>query len=129
MKHYTQSAHALETKLQQMQTLLTESKNDEKSEVIELTKDCQETLKDLRSLMSQRELEKAQEQRLFCDNLSIEFSISSDFSESYTRNYECMVLDMQTLKTLIYGERQLQNMSDDLLFARVTITDNDPEAC
>jgi alpha-acetolactate decarboxylase len=128
MKHPAQSAHELEEKLQAMHILLTESNNDEKSAVVNLIKECQDSLTELRSLASKRETKKDLDQRLFCDNLTVEFSVSSAFSDSYTRSYECMVLDMKTLKALINIERTMQNINDDLLFARVTITNNDPES-
>jgi glucan-binding YG repeat protein len=116
----------LQTKLTEIQTLLT-GVEDQKSEVIFHVKTCQEMLNQLREQMNERERKKQHEQLMFCDKLAFEFSVNADFSESYSRNYEDMLIDGETIKNIISNERQLQNMNDEYLFARVTITDTDPE--
>jgi len=127
MKHPAHSAHQLEAKLLAVRVLLTESKNDEKAAILNMVKECQSTLEQLRKEMLERETRLQLNQQIFCDGLTFEFSTNEDFSDSYTRVYKDMVTDMETIKSIIFSERQLQNMSDEYLFARVTITDNDPE--
>lgn len=127
MKHPAQTAHQLEAKLLAVRVLLTESKNDEKAAILKMVKECQSTLEQLRKEMTERENRRQLDQQIFCDVLTFEFSVNEDFSDSYIRKYEAMVTDTETIKNIVFSERQLQNMSDELLFARVTITDNDPE--
>jgi alpha-acetolactate decarboxylase len=126
--HPAHSAHKLAANLAAIQVLLTESKNDEKAAVIKMIKKAQDTLTQLREQMNEQERKRQFEQQMFCDKLTFEFSVTADFSESYTRNYSDMVTDCETIKSIVFAERQLQNMSDEHLFARVTITDTDPEA-
>jgi hypothetical protein len=126
--HPAHSAHKLAANLAAIQVLLTDSKNDEKAAVIKMIKKAQDTLKQLREQMNERGRQKQLDQQMFCDGLTFEFSINADFSEAYTRVYMGMVTDCETIKSIIYSERQLQNMSDAYLFARVTIENIDPEA-
>jgi hypothetical protein len=63
----------------------------------------------------------------FCDTLIIEFSVNADFSNSYTRQYNGVVLKISTIENLISAERDLQNESDEHLHARITFTNMDPE--
>lgn len=93
-----------------------------------MVKQAQDTLKQLREQMNEQERKRQFVQQMFCDKLTFEFSVNADFSESYIRNYSDMVTDCETIKNIISSERQLQNMSDEHLFARVTILDTDPEA-
>lgn len=67
------------------------------------------------------------EQQMFCDVLNIEFADNPEFNNSYTRKFDGMVADMESIKCLVFIERQLRNMNDEFLFARVTIIDTDPE--
>lgn len=126
--HPAHSAHKLAANLAAVQILLTESKNDEKAAVIKMIKKAQDTLQQLREQMNEQERKRQFDQQMYCDKLTFEFSVNADFSESYIRNYSDMITDGETIKSIIQGERQLQNMSDEHLFARVTITDNDPES-
>ena len=126
-KHPTHSAHKLNIQLANIQLLLTDSKNDQKVIVLKIIKQAQETLKQLREAMKEQETQKRLDQQMFCDSLTFEFSTNADFSGSYTRNYQNMVTDCETIKNIVFSERQLQNISDFHLFARVTITDTDPE--
>ncbi len=77
--------------------------------------------------MAARERQRQFDQQIFCDKLTFEFSVNADFSASYSRNYEDMLIDGEIIKNIISYERQLQNMNDEYLFAKVTITDTDPE--
>jgi heme oxygenase len=126
--HPAHSAHKLAANLAAIQLLLTDSKNDEKAAIIKMVKQAQDTLKQLREQMNEQERKRQFEQQIFCDKLALEFSVNADFSESYSQNYEDMLIDGETIKKIISNERQLQNMNDEYLFARVTITDTDPEA-
>jgi hypothetical protein len=126
--HPAHSAHKLAANLAAIQLLLTDSKNDEKAAVIKMIKKAQDTLERLREQMNARERQREIDQQMFCDKLTFEFSTNADFSESYTRSYSGMVTDCETIKSIVYSERQLQNMSDEHLFARVTILNTDPEA-
>lgn len=128
MKHPQFAAAQLETDIAAIRSLLTESPNDEKAALIKIAKRAEQTIKNLREEMSAREKQRDYDQQLFCDELTIEFSVSADFSQSYIRKYEDIVIDCETIKSMIYSERKMQNMSDELLFARVKITDIDPEA-
>lgn len=101
--------------------------NDNKTAVINKLINADKYLSDLRDSFSEELKKQKLENTMFCDELKIEFSVNNDFSDSYTRNYEAVCLSMEALKTIIYGERMLQNESDDYLFARVIITDTDPE--
>jgi hypothetical protein len=125
-KHPAHSAHKLEGNLTALQLLLAESQ-DTKAAIVKAVKQCQDTLKQLREDMAARERQRQFDQQMYCDKLTFEFSVNADFSESYTRNYSDMVTDCETIKNIISSERQLQNMSDEHLFARVTILDTDPE--
>ena len=125
--HPAHSAHKLAANLAKIQVLLAESP-ETKAAIVKAVKQCQDTLKQLREQMNEQERKRQFEQQMFCDKLTFEFSTNADFSESYTRNYSGMVTDCETIKSIVYSERQLQNMSDEHLFARVTITDTDPEA-
>jgi hypothetical protein len=127
-KHPAHSAATLEVDIVAMRSLLTESPNDEKAALIKIAKRCEATIKTLREDMAARERTRQFEQQMFCDKLTFEFSVNADFSESYTRTYSDMVTDCETIKSIVFSERQLQNMNDELLFARVTILDTDPEA-
>jgi hypothetical protein len=127
-KHPAHSAARLEVDLVAFYSLLTESPNDEKAALIKIAKRCIETLKSLRQEMAASERQRQYQQQIFCDKLTFEFSTNADFSESYTRNYSGMVTDCETIKSIVYSERQLQNMSDEQLFARVTIINTDPES-
>jgi predicted nuclease with TOPRIM domain len=124
--HPAHSAHKLEGSLSAIQAMLV-SVNDEKAAIIKAVKQCQDTLKQLREQMNERERQRQVAQQMFCDKLTFEFSVNADFSDSYIRSYEDMITDCETIKSIVYSERQLQNMSDEHLFARVTITDTDPE--
>ena len=126
--HPAHSAHKLAANLAAIHLLLTDSKNDEKAAVLKMIKQAQDTLKQLGEQMGDREIQRKIDQQMFCDKLTFEFSTNADFSDSYTRNYSGMVTDCETIKSIVYSERQLQNMSDEHLFARVTIIDTDPEA-
>ena len=125
--HPAHSAHKLAANLAKIQVLLAESP-ETKAAIVKAVKQCQDTLKQLREQMNEQERKRQFEQQMFCDKLTFEFSVNADFSESYTRNYLDMVTDCDTIKNIIFAERQLQNMSDEHLFARVTILDTDPEA-
>lgn len=124
--HPAHSAHKLEGNLATLHLLLTESQ-DTKAAILKAVKQCKDTLKQLREQMSERERQRQFDQQMFCDALTFEFSVNADFSESYTREYKDIVTDCETIKSIVFAERQLQNMSDEHLFARVTITDTDPE--
>jgi hypothetical protein len=124
--HPAHSAHKLASKLTEIQALLT-GVNDQKAEIIFNLKQCQDILEQLRKQMYEWERQKQYAQQMFCDALTFEFSVNADFSESYIRKYEDITTDCETIKNIVSSERQLQNMSDEYLFARVTITDNDPE--
>jgi hypothetical protein len=124
--HPAHSAHKLAANLATIQVLLAESP-ETKAAIVKAVKQCQDTLKQLREQMNEQERKRQFEQQMFCDKLTFEFSVNADFSESYTRNYSDMVTDCDTIKNIISNERQLQNMNDEYLFARVTITDTDPE--
>jgi hypothetical protein len=126
-KHPAHSAARLEIDLMAFHSLLTESRNDEKAALIKIAKRCIETLKSLRQEMAASERQRQYQQQIFCDKLTFEFSVNADFSASYVRDYQDMVIDGETIKNIISNERQLQNMNDEYLFARVTITDTDPE--
>jgi hypothetical protein len=126
-KHPAHSAHKLEGNLTALQLLLTEGQ-DTKAAILKAVKQCQDTLKQLREQMNERERQRQFDQQMFCDALTFEFSINADFSDSYTRKYQDMVTDCETIKSIVFAERQLQNMSDEHLFARVIITDTDPES-
>lgn len=126
-KHPAYSAAALEVDIVAIRALLTESPNDEKAVLIKIIKRCEATLKTLREDMAAMERKKQFDQQMFCDALTFEFSVNADFSDSYTRKYQDMVTDCETIKSIVFAERQLQNMNDEHLFARVTITDTDPE--
>lgn len=121
------TAHNLQTKLTEIHTLLT-GVNDQKAEIIFHVKACQKMLSQLREQMNEREKTRQFQQQMYCDKLTFEFSVNADFSESYTRDYSDMITDCETIKNIVFAERQLQNMSDEHLFARVTITDTDPES-
>jgi len=125
--HPAHSAHKLAANLAKIQVLLAESP-ETKAAIVKAVKQCQDTLKQLREQMNEQERKRQFEQQMFCDKLTFEFSVNADFSESYTRNYSDMVTDCDTIKSIVFSERQLQNMNDELLFARVTIFDTDPEA-
>jgi hypothetical protein len=125
--HPAHSAHKLAANLATIQVLLAKSP-ETKAAIVKAVKQCQDTLKQLREQMNEQERKRQFEQQMFCDKLTFEFSVNADFSESYTRNYLDMVTDCDTIKNIIFAERQLQNMSDEHLFARVTILDTDPEA-
>jgi hypothetical protein len=125
--HPAHSAHKLAANLATIQVLLTESP-EMQAAIVKAVKQCQDTLKQLREQMNEQERKRQFEQQMFCDKLTFEFSVNADFSESYTRDYSDMVTDCDTIKNIIFAERQLQNMSDEHLFARVTILDTDPEA-
>ena len=124
--HPAHSAHKLEGNLATLHLLLTESQ-DTKAAIVKAVKQCQDTLKQLREQMNEHARQRQFDQQMFCDALTFEFSVNADFSDSYTRKYEGMVTDCETIKSIVFAERQLQNMSDEHLFARVTITDTDPE--
>jgi hypothetical protein len=126
MKHPAHSAHKLEVTLNTILVLLSEK--DKKTAIIKAVKECQETLKQLREEMNIRERQRDFEQQMFCDSLTFEFSTDKDFSDSYCRNYESMVVNGQILKNMINNERDLHNMNDDQLFAKITIIDTDPES-
>jgi hypothetical protein len=126
--HPAHSAHKLAANLAAIQLLLTDSKNDEKATVINMIKKAQDTLKELRKQMNEQERKRQVAQQMFCDKLTFEFSVNADFSDSYIRSYDDMITDCETIKSIVYSERQLQNMSDEHLFSRVTILDTDPEA-
>jgi hypothetical protein len=125
MKHPAHSAHKLEITLNTILALLSEK--DKKTAIIKAVKECQETLKQLREEMNIRERQRDFEQQMFCDSLTFEFSTDKDFSDSYCRNYESMVVNGQILKNMIKNERDLHNMNDDQLFAKITIIDTDTE--
>jgi hypothetical protein len=125
--HPAHSAHKLAANLATIQVLLAESP-ETKAAIVKAVKQCQDTLKQLREQMNEQERKRQFEQQMFCDKLTFEFSVNADFSESYTREYSDMVTDCETIKSIVFAERQLQNMSDEHLFARVTITDTDPES-
>jgi hypothetical protein len=125
--HPAYLAHKLAANLDTIQVLLAKSP-ETKAAIVKAVKQCQDTLKQLREQMNEQERKRQFEQQMFCDKLTFEFSVNADFSESYTRNYSDMVTDCETIKNIISSERQLQNMSDEHLFARVTILDTDPEA-
>jgi hypothetical protein len=125
--HPAHSAHKLAANLAKIQVLLAESP-ETKAAIVKAVKQCQDTLKQLREQMNEQERKRQFEQQMFCDKLTFEFSVNADFSESYTRNYSDMLTDCDTIKSIVFSERQLQNMNDELLFARVTIVDTDPEA-
>lgn len=122
MLHPAHAAHALQ---QQLEVITRLCKDQTISEEI---KKAESLLQTLRFDMASREDQRSNDQQIFCDSLTIEFSTKPDFSNAYIRAYENMCVDMETLKTIVYGERSLQNMSDELLFARIVILDNDPEA-
>ena len=126
MKHPAHSAHKLEVTLNAILVLLSEK--DKKTATIKAVKECQETLKQLREEMNSRERQRDYEQQMFCDSLTFEFSTNKDFSDSYSRNYESMVINGQTIKNMINNERELQNINDEALFAKITIIDTDPES-
>jgi hypothetical protein len=126
MKHPAHSAHKLEVTLNAILALLSEK--DKKTATIKAVKECQETLKQLREEMNSRERQRDYEQQMFCDSLTFEFSTNKDFSDSYSRNYESMVINGQTIKNMINNERELQNINDEALFAKITIIDTDPES-
>lgn len=128
MKHPQFAAAQLETDIVAIRSFLTESPSDDKAALIKIAKRAEQTIKTLRQEMSVREKQRDYDQQIFCDELTIEFSTSADFSQSYIRKYEDIVIDCETIKSIIYSERKMQNMSDELLFARVKITDVDPEA-
>jgi hypothetical protein len=125
--HPAHSAHKLAANLGTIQVLLAESPETQAA-IVKAVKQAQDTLKQLREQMNARERQREIDQQMFCDKLTFEFSTNADFSESYTRNYSGMVTDCETIKSIVYSERQLQNMSDEQLFARITITDIDPES-
>jgi hypothetical protein len=125
--HPAHSAHKLAANLAKIQVLLAESP-ETKAAIVKAVKQCQDTLKQLREQMNEQERKRQFEQQMFCDKLTFEFSVNADFSESYTRNYSDMLTDCDTIKGIVFSERQLQNMNDELLFARITITDTDPES-
>jgi hypothetical protein len=125
--HPAHSAHKLAANLATIQVLLTESP-EMQAAIVKAVKQAQDMLKQLREQMNARERQREIDQQMFCDKLTFEFSTNADFSESYTRSYSGMVTDCETIKSIVYSERQLQNMSDEHLFARVTITDTDPES-
>jgi hypothetical protein len=125
--HPAHSAHKLAANLATIQVLLAESP-ETKAAIVKAVKQCQDTLKQLREQMNEQERKRQFEQQMFCDKLTFEFSVNADFSESYTRNYSDMLTDCDTIKSIVFSERQLQNMNHELLFARVTILDTDPEA-
>jgi hypothetical protein len=125
--HPAHSAHKLEANLATIQVLLAESP-ETKAAIVKAVKQCQDTLKQLREQMNERERQRQFDQQMFCDKLTFEFSVNADFSESYIRSYSGMVTDCDTIKSIVFSERKLQNMSDEHLFARVTILDTDPEA-
>ena len=124
--HPAHSAHKLAANLAAIQVLLAESP-ETKAAIVNALKQAQDTLKQLREQMNEQERKRQFDQQMFCDKLTFEFSVNADFSESYIRNYSDMVTDCETIKNIISSERHLQNMSDEHLFARVTITDTDPE--
>jgi hypothetical protein len=125
--HPAHSAHKLAANLAKIQVLLAQSPETQAA-IIKAVKQCQDTLEQLREQMNEQKRKREFEQQMFCDKLTFEFSVNADFSESYTRNYSDMLTDCDTIKGIVFSERQLQNMNDELLFARVTITDTDPEA-
>ena len=125
--HPAHSAHKLAANLATIQVLLAESPETQAA-IVKAVKQCQDTLKQLREQMNEQERKRQFEQQMFCEKLTFEFSVNADFSESYTRTYSDMVTDCETIKSIVFAERQLQNMSDEHLFARVTITDTDPES-
>jgi len=125
--HPAHSAHKLAANLAKIQVLLAESP-ETKAAIVKAVKQCQDTLKQLREQMNEQERKRQFEQQMFCDKLTFEFSTNANFSESYTRNYSDILTDCDTIKSIVFSERQLQNMNDELLFARVTIFDTDPEA-
>jgi len=124
--HPAHSAHKLAAQLVDVQLLLTDIQ-DTHPTAIKVVKQCQDTLKKLREQMNEQERKRQFEQQIFCDKLTFEFSVNADFSASYSRNYKDMLIDGETIKNIISNERQLQNMNDEYLFARVTITDTAPE--
>jgi len=126
MKHPAHKAHHLEAKLNAIHVLLTELKHEEKSAIVKLVKECKDTFKQYRQEQSEYDLEKQYKQRMYLDKLSFEFSTSADFSDSYSRHYEGIVSDMQIIKDIVYSERALMNCSDEMLYARITILDTDP---
>lgn len=128
MKHYAHNISEIQQNVDHIFSLLTESRNDEKAVIIKLIERLKGQIVTLKTDLCARESRLKIDQQMFCDELKIEFSTNEDFSDSYIRNYSAMVVDCETLKTLIFGERQLQNMSDEMLFARVTILDTDPNA-
>lgn len=101
--------------------------NDNKAKILHDIKEARATCERLQKSISAEKEAAQQSQTMFCDTLTIEFSVNADFSDSYTRKYDAVCLDMETLKTIVYGERSLQNMSDEYLHARITIEDTDPE--
>jgi hypothetical protein len=121
--HPAHSAHKLAENLAKIQVLLAKSP-ETKAAIVKAVKQCQDTLKQLREQMNEQERKRQFEQQMFCDKLTFEFSVNADFSESYIRDYQDTVTDCETIKRIVFAERQLQNMNDELLFARVTITDN-----
>lgn len=125
--HYLQHLHNIENFITSIRLDL-ENVNDNKVTAIRKLKQLDLLINELRKSFNDYTEKQKIENTMFCDILKIEFSINSDFSNSYTRKYEGVCLSMETLKTIIYGERMLQNDSDDLLFARVFIEDTDPEA-
>ena len=125
--HPAHSAHKLAANLATIQVLLAESPETQAA-IVKAVKQAQDTLKQLREQMNARERQREIDQQMFCDKLTFEFSTNADFSESYTRSYSGMVTDCETIKSIVFSERQLQNMNDELLFTRVTIIDIDPEA-
>jgi methylthioribose-1-phosphate isomerase len=125
--HPAHSAHKLAANLATIQVLLAESPQTQAA-IVKAVKQCQDTLKQLREQMNEQERKRQVAQQMFCDKLTFEFSINADFSDSYIRSYDDMITDCETIKSIVYSERQLQNMSDEHLFARVTILDTDPEA-
>jgi hypothetical protein len=124
-KHPAYSAATLEVDIVAIRSLLTESPNDEKAALIKIAKRCEATIKTLREDMAALERRTQFEQQMYCDKLTFEFSVNADFSDSYTREYSDMVTDCKTIKSIVSAERQLQNMSEEHLFARVTITDTE----
>lgn len=127
MTHPQLTASHLETDIVAMRSLLTESLNDEKAALIKIVKRAEQAIKDLRNEMTIHENKLNYEQEFFCDQLTFEFSVNADFSGAYIRTYENACFDSEILKSIVNNERKLQNMGDQLLFARVTIIDNDPE--
>ena len=102
-------------------------REDNKAKVLHDIKEAKKAIDALHECIFEAEQKERYSQQIFCDELTIEFSVNADFSASYIRKYEAVCLSMKTLKTIIEGERELQNASDEYLHARVTITDTDPE--